>query len=173
MFFTGSFILFGALKGNNKWGFISFAIYVFCGVFFLFVTPPYIMYAENFVSNNIEMFDSVSAYLADLLSFNGYVDGHAMLGFLSFAYTYHYLNWFSKVNIIKWNDMPRKRLSVIIILYLMSISIYLYDYALGLTVLLLLGQLHVILEFPLNAFTFISLSKSLNPTRLIRNTVDN
>ena len=127
---------------------------------FFFIVPQDTHIAPTFVANNSSLFEDVANYLADLFSFDGWVDGHAMLGFLAFAYTYHYLNWFSKVEIIKWHHMPKRRVVVLGGLYVLSIGIYLYDYAIGLTALLFLSLLHVILEFPLNAITFKSLSQA-------------
>ncbi|MQP51250.1 MULTISPECIES: hypothetical protein [unclassified Flavobacterium] len=81
--------------------------------------------------------------------------------FIAFAYTYHYLNWFSKTSIIGWHRKISKRKSIVILtLWLLSISIYLYDYTLGLSVLLFLSVLHVLVEFPLNIITISSLIKS-------------
>jgi len=152
--FTGAFILLGALKSNNKSGLVSFVVFMACSAMFLIVTPPDIMTMPNFVTGNIFVFAGVADYLAEMLSFGGLVEGHAMLGFLSFVYTYHYLNWFSKADIIKWHQIPRQRLAAIAFLYIISISLYLYDYSVGLLALLFLSILHVILEFPLNIITF-------------------
>lgn len=163
--FTGCFMLYGALSSQSLWGKLSFATYVLCGGIFIFLTPHDYMVAPSYVANNIEMFDNVANYLADLLSFNGWIDGVAMLGFLSFAYTYHYLNWFSKVNIIKWHDAPKHRLISIGVLYLCSIALYLYDYKIGFGALLFLSILHVILEFPLNILTFKNLGRMIIPAK--------
>ncbi len=74
----------------------------------------------------------------------------SIASFLAFAYTYHYLNWFSKTSIIEWHAVTWKRALVIGILYATSVGLYLYDYATGFIVLLSLSFLHVVLEFPLN-----------------------
>jgi len=159
--FTGCFILYGAFKSQNIWGFASFWVFIACGALFFFIRPSEAMIAPIFVTNNIGMFDGIAAYLANLLSFRGWVDGHAVLGFLAFAYTYHYLNWFSKVNIIKWNDMSKRRLISLSALYLLCIGTYLYDYRTGFVALLFLSILHVLLELPLNVLTIKSLGRSV------------
>lgn len=164
--FTGCFILYGAFKSQNIWGFISFWVFIACGAIFFFIRPSEAMIAPIFVTNNIGMFDGIAAYLANLLSFRGWVDGHAVLGFLAFAYTYHYLNWFSKVNIIKWNAMSKHRLISLSALYLLCISVYLYDYRTGFVALLFLSILHVLLELPLNVLTIKSLGRSIMNIRL-------
>ncbi len=157
--FTGCFILFGALKSGSKMGFLSFAIYLACAGMFFLITPHYIMYMPQFVSGGNEMFQGVADYLAQILSFGGWIDEHAMLGFLSFAYTYHYLNWFSKAEIIKWHKIPKLRLAIIVTIYLAAIGLYLINYQLGFLALLFLSLLHVILEFPLNIYTFRELGR--------------
>lgn len=158
--FTGAFILLGALKSKSIAGFLSFPVFVFCGGVFFFVEPHDTIYLPEYVANNIGIFESVANYLADVFSFGGWIEGHAMLGFLSFAYTYHYLNWFSKVEIIKWHDISRVRLGWIAALYVLSIGLYLYDYRVGFFALLFLSLLHVILEFPLNIITFKTLGQA-------------
>lgn len=159
--FTGAFILLGALKSGSKWGYGSFLVFCACALSFFIVAPPYQNYLQSWVANNIGMFEELAIYMADLLSFGGWVDTMSTLGLLSFAYTYHYLNWFSKVDIIGWHKMPKRRLSLIAVLYVISIAIYLYDYILGFKVLLFLSILHVILEFPLNILSFKMIGGSL------------
>ena len=151
--FTGSFILLGAIKSGSKWGFLSFAIFVACGLAFFLVAPSDNIINVDFVNSNLSGFDGLADYLAQLLSFGGAVNANSMLGFLSFAYTYHYLNWFSKTEVIKWHLIPPKRWVVISAIYTLSISIYLLDYKAGFVALLFLSLLHVVLEFPLNAIT--------------------
>jgi hypothetical protein len=87
--------------------------------------------------------------------------------FISFAYTYHYLNWFSKTTIIGWHKkLTQKRSIFIILLWIASIALYFYDYLIGLTVLLFLSLLHVFMEFPLNIISIKSIGKSIfNPKK--------
>jgi hypothetical protein len=166
--FTGSFILLGALKNGSKWGLLSFAIFMVCGLLFFFIAPSDNIINVNFVNSNLSGFDGLADYLAQLLSFGGTVNSNSMLGFLSFAYTYHYLNWFSKTEVIKWHLIPPKRWIGIIALYTLSISIYLVDYKAGFIALLFLSLLHVVLEFPLNAITMKTLFAMLFRRRIHR-----
>lgn len=74
--------------------------------------------------------------------------------FIAFAYTYHYLNWFSKTTVIGWHKKLTQKKSILIgVLWLLSVGLYFYNYSIGLAVLLFLSLLHVILEFPLNIIT--------------------
>ena len=77
--------------------------------------------------------------------------GGRITGLLSFVYTYHYLNWFIKADVIKWAAVPRVRLVAIAALSAASTGLYFYNYEIGLSVLLLISLMHVLLEFPLNA----------------------
>ena len=71
--------------------------------------------------------------------------------FIAFAYTYHYLNWFSKVSLIGWlRNASTGRIAALTSVWLFSVSMYAIDYRLGLGILFTLSLLHVTLEFPLN-----------------------
>jgi hypothetical protein len=85
--------------------------------------------------------------------------GILIMRFVAFAYTYHYLNWFSKTEIIRWHKVPKVRFAVVIALWLASLAIYAYDYALGLQWLFFLSFSHVLLEFPLNFTSFVGIFK--------------
>ena len=50
--------------------------------------------------------------------------GFVIMRFIAFAYTYHYLNWFSKTSVIKWHLVPKKTLFITLIIWLLSILIY-------------------------------------------------
>jgi hypothetical protein len=87
--------------------------------------------------------------------------GIALLRFVAFAYTYHYLNWFSKTSLINWHKVSRFRLATLIVLWLFFVSVYAMDFRLGLIILSLLSIWHVILEFPLNYQTIWGIGKEL------------
>jgi hypothetical protein len=83
--------------------------------------------------------------------------------FIAFAYTYHYLNWFSKTTVIGWHKTITKKKSIVILsFWVISISLYFYNYTLGLSLLLFLSVLHVLMEFPLNIITIKSLIQNLS-----------
>ncbi len=84
-----------------------------------------------------------------------------LVRFFAFAYTYHYLNWFSKTSIIGWHAVPPVRLAVIAIAWLASIALYAVNYDLGLRWLFLLSLTHVLLEFPLNFQCFLDIGVTL------------
>ncbi|MBL4656830.1 MAG: hypothetical protein JKX73_02435 [Flavobacteriales bacterium] len=71
--------------------------------------------------------------------------------FIAFAYTYHYLNWFSKTSLIGWyKDITKPQLSVIVVMWAGLVGLTFYNYGVGYTVLFGLAMLHIVFEFPLN-----------------------
>jgi len=85
--------------------------------------------------------------------------GIMLMRFIAFAYLYHYLNWFSKTEIIQWHKVPKVRFIAVIVLWLAACGFYLYDYGLGLSVLFFLSFTHVLLEFPLNIVSIVGIGK--------------
>jgi cell division protein FtsW (lipid II flippase) len=80
---------------------------------------------------------------------------------IAFAYTYHYLNWFSKTSIIKWHKVSKNRIAAIAVVWLASLALYAYNYDTGMAVLYFISVLHVMLEFPLNHRTFAGIGREL------------
>jgi hypothetical protein len=83
--------------------------------------------------------------------------GIMLMRFIAFAYLYHYLNWFSKTEVIRWHKVPKLRFALVIGLWLTACGIYAYDYALGLNFLFFLSFTHVLLEFPLNIVSIVGI----------------
>lgn len=158
--FTGLFILYGALKSRSGSGYLSFMIFIACGLIFFVFRPPLLgVNANGYLRASYEPFQRMAFYLARLLGLSDVsnlrdvyasVSGIAILRLIAFAYTYHYLNWFSKTSVIGWHEISRLRMAVIIVLWLTAVGIYALDYRIGFAVLLTLSLGHVILEFPLN-----------------------
>lgn len=85
--------------------------------------------------------------------------GIMLMRFIAFAYLYHYLNWFSKTEVIRWHKVPKARFAAVIVLWLGSSLFYAYDYSLGLSMLFFLSFSHVLLEFPLNIVSIVGIGK--------------
>jgi len=85
--------------------------------------------------------------------------GIMLMRIIAFAYLYHYLNWFSKTEIIRWHAVPKLRFALVITLWLIACGLYAYDYSLGLTYLFFLSFCHVLLEFPLNVISIVGIGK--------------
>lgn len=176
--FTGLFMLYGALRSKSKIGYWS--------VVALFIVPFIIIGVDI---NPIDYYPSErmieliqTANFSQSLYRTAYIMGLAEEGganynpllvyavklkiFFAFAYTYHYLNWFSKTSIIGWAKGINKKSALIIGgIWLLSISIYYYDYNLGFLALFFLSYLHVALEFPLNVVTIKEVFKFARPAQ--------
>jgi hypothetical protein len=123
-----------------------------------YVQKSYSVFSElNFQLINLFHLDKLSE-VKQIFSTNA---GFVSMRFIAFAYTYHYLNWFSKTSVIKWHLVPKKTLIITVLLWLFSISLYMFDYNLGLKALFFLSFLHVFLEFPLNIVSFSGIGKEL------------
>jgi hypothetical protein len=160
--FTGVFILHGALRSRSAWGHASLVVYVLCCLGLLLYQPPAAHYVyDRRTSVLVDEFKPVIDVLARLTGTDparSYAAFVAIGRFLAFAYTYHYLNWFSKTGVIRWHTVSRRRMTGIAALYAASLGVYAYDYATGLVALFVLSLLHVLLEFPLDVRTIAGLA---------------
>jgi hypothetical protein len=88
------------------------------------------------------------------------------------VYTYHYLNWFIKAEVIRGTNISRSRLALVAGASAASTALYFYDYTIGFAVLLAFSLLHVVLEFPLNTLAARQLGEALwqtaQPKRPVR-----
>lgn len=169
--FTGAFILLGALKGRSLSGIASLVVFVFCAASFFLHLPDASGYVvDSYVRESYATFQILNVAmirffgLSPVTSLEDVYSSHAglvVMRLIAFAYMYHYLNWFSKTSIIKWNKISRKRTLGIGVLWLISLAIYGYDYRAGIMALFFLSFLHVFLEFPLDHQTFIGIGKEL------------
>jgi hypothetical protein len=167
--FTFCFMLLGSMKSNSISGYISLLVYCVCAVAVLILPEQnhYIVKKEHF--NAAEYFVGIANYMTQLLHRGFTTDTlTSAFRFIAFSYTYHYLNWFSKTNLINWHKMSKKRGIVIAVLWISSLGLYAVDYKMGLTALLLFSTAHVFLEFPLNMKSFKEISTGLS--RLARKT---
>jgi hypothetical protein len=85
--------------------------------------------------------------------------GIMLMRFIAFAYLYHYLNWFSKTEVIRWHKVPKIRFAAVVLLWIAASVFYTMDYSLGLSVLFFLSFTHVLLEFPLNIMSIVGIGK--------------
>lgn len=162
--FTFLFILYGALKSKSKYG-IYLSIILLSVPFIISYIPieaisyqPSGKVKDTFISSNMSF---VSEMIASML--NKLQDGKLYLLseigiriqiFIAFAYTYHYLNWFSKTTVIGWKKAISKKQAILILfIWIISMGLYIYDFKTGFIALLFLSLLHVFLEFPLNVMT--------------------
>lgn len=179
--FTGLFILLGALKSKSKTGIASLIVFTLCAcaTLFLHLNINYSSVSEyihgshsSFRNLNrvlLGFFDvlhssdirsdlQVPAYISEREIPIYFSDtGISIMRFIAFAYTYHYLNWFSKTSVIQWHNTKKINLFLIFAIWVASVALYIYDYRTGLRWLYVLSLGHVLLEFPLNHRSFIDI----------------
>jgi hypothetical protein len=174
LIFTGAFILYGAMKSKSTSGILSLVVFLFCVMAFFFYVPSNAGHQIGpYVRNSYRSFNALNAELIKLVKpgsgstaaevYESTV-GLMIMRLIAFAYTYHYLNWFSKTSIIKWHEVPRNRTVFIGIVWLASLGLYAYNYDTGMAILYFLSILHVMLEFPLNHRTFAGIGRELYAT---------
>lgn len=152
--FTLSFMVLAYLKSGEKWSGLSCILLMLAPVFFLIAPSDGVAHIQNsYFATGDTFFEPAREALRNMFKID-FSHAQAIVMFFSFAYTYHYLNWFSKVGVIGWNSVPFKLKLLIYIAYLFIFICYVYDFKLGFTVALSLSMIHVILEFPLNMRTF-------------------
>lgn len=159
--FTLLFMVFGQLKSRSVNGWIAVGLMVAVpGVLLLW--PEVFLFFDGrerqYWQTDLRMTNLTLEQLLGAAPVGSNTLTRKVQFFLAFAYTYHYLNWFSKTTLIGWGQTLTKRNTVIIaVLWVASIALYLWDYAFGLRVLFFVSFLHVVLEFPLNARTALAL----------------
>lgn len=169
--FTWAFMLYGVLKEKSWAGFISIITLIVCSIVLFAFQPTSLNYTVTpYVQNSYSLFSELNYQMVKVFNLENLTNvkeiftsnaGFVTMRFIAFAYTYHYLNWFSKTSVIKWHLVPKKILIITLLLWIISISLYIYDYSLGLHVLFFLSFLHVFLEFPLNIVSFSGIGKEL------------
>ena len=170
--FTLLFMLFGALKANSNLGLFNTLFFTAAAVGVAIGTGQPFWFSPA----SLELFGPFHATNQAAASlFTGFTPaahtalttdlGQALLRFTAFAYTYHYLNWFSKTSLIGWHEVPKPRAIAILVLWVGAVGLYVIDIRLGFYVLLALSFLHVVLEFPLNHLSIRGIAASVRPLR--------
>lgn len=169
--FTWLFMLYGVLKERSWAGLTSVITLIVCSLLIFLIQPQNLFYqVSDYTQRSYALFGELNYRLISLFNMDKITDikqiytsnaGFVIMRFIAFAYTYHYLNWFSKTSVIKWHQVPKMVLAGTIILWIASVALYIIDYNLGLKVLFFLSFLHVFLEFPLNIVSFNGIGKEL------------
>jgi hypothetical protein len=149
--FTLVFMALGAIRSGSKVQALLVVLYLAAIATLLAAPPSASTQIPAFAKVGQEYFGNVAPALGRLLGIADLKLDTRLTSLLAFVYTYHYLNWFIKAEVIRWTDMSRKRLVLIGAASAASTALYFYDYAFGFTVLLALSLVHVVLEFPLNS----------------------
>jgi hypothetical protein len=170
--FTGLFMLYGAFKEKSVLGFLSVFLLLFSIVIIINadIDPKEYLLSENtknnFISSTFSLVLTTIAHFFHIVPPNKPLyllseNGIKIQIFIAFAYTYHYLNWFSKTSVIKWHQVNRTQFFVIALFWLIAVGLYYYSFRLGFIALLFLSMLHVFLEFPLNYVSVRGIIQSL------------
>ena len=170
-FFTMFFMLFGALKSKSKYGYAAVVTLIICGIIPFVIDLPMFnyqvssgvknIYDKTFFPLNQTLFHTFQLGTPDETGVYTSRMGIMLTRFIAFAYTYHYLNWFSKTSIIQWHKVPVTNLIIVLALWGISIGLYAYNYIIGFTALLFLSFMHVFVEFPLNFQSFVGIYRSI------------
>jgi hypothetical protein len=163
--FTAIFMLNGAITSKSRYNLITFVIFLVCSFALFFIQNTHYE-ISNFVHNilSVKNFTSMNNSISNIFSLkqrNDLGGNNSVQSFIAFAYTYHYLNWFSKVEIIKWHKLPKQKMMAVLGFYLVILIFYGIDYRLGFFITIFLSVAHVFLEFPLNFLSFRDLKKHL------------
>lgn len=149
--FTLVFMLLGAFRSRSPAQFGLIGVYL-AAVALILLAPPTVGWVFPPLASQAEpSFGDIPGALGRVLGLPDLSLDARLMGLLSFVYAYHYLNWFIKAEVIRWNRIPRARLIAICALSAAATVFYFVNFALGFTVLLLISLMHVLLEFPLNS----------------------
>ncbi len=161
--FTGAFLLFGALKDRNVSGYLAFSIFLLCPVLLCLLFTDLHNQPSDWAVSNYKHFASLNTTTLRNQNINIYTNQASVIltRLIAFAYTYHYINWFTKTRVINWHRITVTRAAVIGLIWIASVTLYFFNYRLGIKWLFILSLAHVILEFPLNHRSFIGIGKEL------------
>ena len=159
--FTLVFMTLGAIRSGSRMQAVLVLCYLAAIAILLAAPPSASTQIPAFAKVGQEYFGNVGPALGRLLGIRNVTLDARLTSLLAFVYTYHYLNWFIKAELIRWTDISRTRLALIVAASATSTALYFYDYAFGFTVLLALSLVHVVLEFPLNSLALRQLGTTI------------
>ena len=149
--FTLVFMVLGAYRSGSRPQAVLVIVYLVAIVTILLLPPTAEIRIASFARAAQNYFGNVGPALGRLFGYPKLMLDTRLTSLLAFVYTYHYLNWFIKADVIRWTAVPKMRLALMIAASAASTALYFYDYAFGFTFLLALSLVHVLLEFPLNS----------------------
>jgi hypothetical protein len=159
--FTLVFMILGAYRSGSKAQAMLIVVYLMTIGLILVVPPSASTQIPTFAQAGQDYFGNVAPALGRLFGIPDLRLDTRLTSLLAFVYTYHYLNWFIKADVIRWADIPRTRLALVVVASAASTALYFYDYAFGFTVLLALSLVHIVLEFPLNSMALRQLGAAI------------
>ncbi|KJC57820.1 hypothetical protein UP10_26860 [Bradyrhizobium sp. LTSPM299] len=159
--FTLVFMTLGAYRAGSPVQAMLVVAYLIAVAVILFAPPTAEVRIASFALAAKNYFGNVGPALSRLFGIPGLKLDTRLTSLLAFVYTYHYLNWFIKADVIRWADIPRSRLALVGAASAASTALYFYNYAFGFTFLLALSLTHILLEFPLNSLALRQLGAAM------------
>jgi hypothetical protein len=159
--FTLVFMALGARRAQSRTQALLIVVYLAAIAAILLAPPTAEIRIASFAQAAKEYFGNVGPALSRLFGIPGLQLDTRLTSLLAFVYTYHYLNWFIKADVIRWADIPKARLMLVVAASAAATALYFYDYAFGFTFLLALSLVHILLEFPLDALALRQLGAAL------------
>jgi hypothetical protein len=160
--FTLIFMVLGAYRSGSRAQAALVAVYLVALATILLLPPTAEIRIASFARVGQDYFGNVGPALGRLLGVPGLVLDVRLTSLLAFVYTYHYLNWFIKADVIRWTAVPKARLAAMAGASAVSTALYFYDYAFGFTFLLALSLIHILLEFPLDSLALRQLGSAVH-----------
>jgi hypothetical protein len=161
--FTGAFLLLGALREKSISGYLTFIVFLICPIFLSLLFTGVHHQPTQWATDGYNYFAHINTTTLRNQNIDVYTNKASIIltRIIAFAYTYHYINWFSKTKVINWHKVNKATGAVIILIWTVSVALYFYDYRLGIKWLFVLSLTHVILEFPLNHRSFVDIGNHL------------
>src|SRR5262249_26501236 len=141
-------------------------VYLAAIALILLAPPTAATLVPSFAKAGEAYFANVAPALGRLFGIPGLRLDTRLTSLLAFVYTYPYLNWFIKAEVIRWTAMSGRRLALVAAASGVSTALYFYDYALGFTVLLAFSLAHIVLEFPLNTLALRQLGAAIGTSAM-------
>ncbi|SFT63444.1 hypothetical protein SAMN05421857_2310 [Chryseobacterium formosense] len=156
--FTAVFMISGYLLNPNRLSLLSIVLLLVMP-FLIYFLPVETLALEISQAKNIFNLTGFKLINQWLVFLTGKTETEILIIkvqiFIAFAYTYHYLNWFSKTSVIGWaRSLEPKKMVLVAAIWILSIALYLINYQTGLMLFFVLSMIHVLAEFPLNAISF-------------------
>jgi hypothetical protein len=171
--FTGLFMMLGWLRRPSRDSASALAAYLLCPLLCWLVPLDWSAtasaWAERSFVGTLSAINSLILGDAGIPVVRSQIVEHPtsilVTRVLALAYLYHYLNWFSKVEVIGWARISSNRAGLIVSLWIGAVALYFHNYLIGFAVLLILSFMHVVLEFPLNHRSFQDIGRLVRTSR--------
>ena len=112
--FTLVFMTLGAWRSRSRTQVALVVIYLIAIAVILLAPPTAEIRIASFAQAARDYFGNVGPALSRLFGIPGLKLDTRLTSLLAFVYIYHYLNWFIKADVIRWADIPRARLALLI-----------------------------------------------------------